>query len=74
MSENVEKPIQNEVAGVVVDALPNALFKVEIDGGNVILAYLAGKMRMNHIRVLLGDKVRLVLDPYGGKGRIVKRL
>jgi translation initiation factor IF-1 len=74
MSENVQKKINEEVSGVVVEALPDALFKVEIGENNVILAYLAGKMRMNHIRVLFGDKVRLVLDSYGGKARIIKRL
>lgn len=74
MSENVEKSVQSEVSGVVIEALPNALFRVEVEEGNVVMAYLAGKMRMNHIRVILGDKVRMVLDPYGGKGRIVKRL
>jgi translation initiation factor IF-1 len=74
MSENIEKPSQNEVSGVVIEALPNALFRVEMGDGSVVMAYLAGKMRMNHIRVILGDKVKMVLDPYGGKGRIIKRL
>lgn len=50
MSENVQKKINEEVSGVVVEALPDALFKVEIGENNVILAYLAGKMRMNHKR------------------------
>lgn len=63
-----------EVGGVVDEALPNALFRVTIDSGEQILAYLAGKMRLNRIRVLVGDKVRVELDPYGGKGRIVRRL
>ena len=63
--------------GVVTEALPSTLFRVEIDGGEEkkeILAYLSGKMRMHRIKVLIGDKVEIVLDPYGGKGRIVKRL
>jgi translation initiation factor IF-1 len=63
------------VFGVVTEALPNALFRVQLDnGGDEILAYLAGKMRMNRIRVLIGDKVFVELDSYGGKGRISKRL
>jgi len=63
-----------DVGGIVKEALPNTLFKVELDDGGEILAYLAGKMRMYRIKVLVGDKVRLILDPYGGKARIVKRL
>lgn len=62
-------------SGVVTEALPNTLFRVKLDSeGNEILAYLAGKMRLYRIRVLVGDKVEVVLDAYGGKGRIVKRL
>ena len=64
----------NEVSGLVLEALANALFKVELAPGNVILAYLSGRMRINHIRILIGDKVKLFLDPYGGKGRITRRL
>lgn len=64
--------------GVVTEALPNTLFRVTLEerGGEEreILAYLGGKMRMHRIKVLIGDKVEVVLDPYGGKGRIVKRL
>ena len=63
-----------EVSGLIVEALPNTLFKLELEDKSLILAYLAGKMRINHIRILVGDKVRLVLDPYGGKGRITRRL
>ncbi len=59
--------------GVVTEALPNTLFRVECEGQNLI-AYLAGKMRMFRIKVLVGDKVELVLDPYGGKGRITRRV
>ncbi len=60
--------------GVVTEALPDTLFKVLLDGkDDVILAYLAGKMRMHRIRVLIGDKVELELDSYGGKARITKR-
>jgi translation initiation factor IF-1 len=59
--------------GTVVEALPNALFRVEIADGSVVLAYVAGKMRKNRIKVLIGDRVQLVLDPYGGRARIVRR-
>jgi translation initiation factor IF-1 len=68
--------------GVVTEALPSTLFRVKIEskiegneeGQKEILAYLGGKMRMHRIKVLIGDSVEIVLDPYGGKGRIVKRL
>ncbi len=63
-----------EVRGVVTEALPNTLFRVKLDSTNEeVLAYLSGKMRMHRIKVLLGDKVSLKKDPYGGKGRITKR-
>ncbi|MAZ56461.1 translation initiation factor IF-1 [bacterium] len=66
----------NEVVfGTVEEALPNTMFKVVLDEtSEVMLAYLAGKMRKFRIRVLVGDKVAIELDPYGGKGRITKRL
>lgn len=68
--------------GVVTEALPSTLFRVKIEDkmeGNgedkkEILAYLGGKMRMHRIKVLIGDSVEVILDPYGGKGRIIKRL
>jgi translation initiation factor IF-1 len=69
-----ERGQADEVAGVVIEALPDTLFKVELASGEVILAYLSGRMRINHIRILIGDKVKLVLDSYGGKGRITRRL
>ena len=60
--------------GVVTEALPDTLFRVQLnDTHEIILAYLAGKMRMHRIRVLVGDKVELEQDPYGGKARIIKR-
>lgn len=63
------------VYGTVEEALPNALFRVVMDDtGEHKIAYLAGKMRKFRIRVLVGDKVGIVPDPYGGKGRITKRL
>jgi len=64
--------------GVVTEALPSTLFRVKIpkesEGEEEILAYLGGKMRMHRIKVLIGDSVEVVLDSYGGKGRIIKRL
>jgi translation initiation factor IF-1 len=63
-----------EVQGVVEEALPNTLFRVSLEGGDVVLAYLAGKMRLHRIKVLVGDKVLLKLEPYGGKARITRRL
>jgi len=71
--------------GVVTESLPSTLFRVKIEdpegrqasdgtGDKEILAYLSGKMRMHRIKVLIGDSVEVVLDSYGGKGRIIKRL
>jgi translation initiation factor IF-1 len=65
---------KTSVGGVVTEALPNTFFRVKLEDGSEILTYLAGKMRMNRIRVLVGDKVRLELEPYGGKGRIIQRM
>jgi translation initiation factor IF-1 len=63
------------VVGTVVEALPNAMFRVELPGiEEPKIAYLAGKMRKFRIKVLIGDKVSVRLDPYGGKGRIERRL
>lgn len=71
-NENV-KPSDDTVSGIVSESLPNTLFKVKLDNGQEQLAYLSGKMRIHRIRVLVGDKVEVLLDPYGGKGRIVRR-
>jgi len=65
---------ESTIEGTVVEALPNTLFRVEIKDGSTMIAYLAGKMRLHHIRVLVGDKVKIEIDPYGGKGRITKRM
>lgn len=63
------------VYGIVEEALPNALFRVKTeDSTELILAYLSGRMRKFRIRVLVGDKVGMVIDPYGGKARIAKRV
>ncbi len=60
--------------GTVVEALPDTLFRVKLENSEeIILAYLAGKMKMNRIRVLIGDNVELALDPYGGRARITRR-
>jgi translation initiation factor IF-1 len=63
-----------ETTGIVDEALPNTLFRVTLESGDQVLAYLAGKMRLHRIKVLVGDKVSLQLEPYGGKARIVRRL
>lgn len=63
-----------ETQGIVEEALPNTLFRVSMENGDLVLAYLAGKMRLHRIKVLVGDKVLLKLDPYGGKARITRRL
>jgi translation initiation factor IF-1 len=61
--------------GVVDEALPNTLFRVTLEGETTqILAYLAGKMRFNRIKVLVGDKVEVQLDSYGGRARITRRM
>jgi translation initiation factor IF-1 len=62
------------IDGRVIEALPATLFKVKTNDGKEVLSYLGGRMRVNKIKVLVGDKVTIELDPYGGKGRIIKRL
>ncbi len=63
-----------EIDGVVVEALPNATFRVELENGHIILAHIAGKMRMHYIKILPGDKVKVELTPYSlDKGRITFR-
>lgn len=78
MSEGEEtKPT---AVGTVEEVLPSSLFRVRLPAseeggeGELVLAYLAGKMRLHRIRVLVGDQVDMVLDPYGGRARIVRRL
>jgi len=68
-----QKDDKNTVIGTVIEALPNTLFRVDVGDGKINLSYLAGKMRMHRIKVLVGDRVEVLLDPYGGKGRIIKR-
>jgi translation initiation factor IF-1 len=63
-----------EVEGTVLETLPNAMFKVELENGQVVLAYVSGKMRMHFIKILPGDKVTVELSPYDlTKGRITYR-
>ena len=63
-----------EVEGVVVEALPNAMFKVKLENDHIVLAHVSGKMRMNFIRILPGDRVTLELTPYDlNRGRITYR-
>jgi translation initiation factor IF-1 len=64
-----------ETEGKVVEALPNAVFRVELENGHIVLAHVSGKMRMNFIRILPGDKVKLELSPYDlTRGRITFRV
>ena len=63
-----------EVEGTVVEALPNAMFQVELENGHIVLAHVSGRMRMNFIRILPGDKVTMELTPYDlNRGRITYR-
>ena len=63
-----------EAEGVILEALPNATFKVKLSNGHVITAYISGKLRMNYIKILPGDKVKIELSPYDlTKGRITWR-
>lgn len=63
-----------EMAGTVIDTLPNTMFRVELENGHVITAHISGRMRKNYIRILTGDKVRVELTPYDlSKGRIIFR-
>ena len=64
-----------ETEGTITEALPNAMFKVQLENGHVVLAHVSGKMRMNFIRIIPGDKVKLELSPYDlSRGRITFRV
>ena len=64
-----------EVEGIVLEALPNAMFRVQLDNGHKVLSHVSGKMRMNFIRILPGDRVKLELSPYDlTRGRITFRV
>lgn len=63
---------KTELDGIITESLPNANFRVEINGGKVVLCHVSGKMRLNHIRIMPGDKVKLEMTPYDqNRGRIV---
>ena len=63
-----------EQEGVIVETLPNAMFKVELENGHVIIAHISGKMRQNYIKILTGDRVKVEMSPYDlSKGRIFFR-
>lgn len=71
---------ENIVRGIVTEALPNLMFRVSLEEKNEngekeeVIAYLAGKMKLHRIKVLVGDTVEVLIDTYGGKGRVVKRM
>lgn len=70
-----ENSSKQMVRGTIEEALPNALFRVRLESnGTLVLAYIAGKMRMHRIKVLVGDTVLLHLDSYGGRARITRRI
>jgi translation initiation factor IF-1 len=63
-----------EVEGIILEALPNAMFRVELETGHRVLAYVSGKMRMNFIKIVSGDRVKIELSPYDlTRGRIIYR-
>ena len=70
---NADMTEQVVVEAIVQEAMPNTLFKVKLADGSEIIAYLAGKMRLHRIKVLVGDRVQLQLDSYGGRARITRR-
>lgn len=73
MKEDTKEVI--EATGTVLEPLPNAMFRVELENGHVILAHISGKMRMHYIKILPGDKVKVELTPYDlDKGRITYRM
>lgn len=75
MEQGTEAATDELVYGVVEEALPNTHFRIRLEESDaIILAYLSGRMRRFRIRVLVGDRVGVVLDPYGGKARITKRM
>ncbi len=68
-----EDDYSEKIVGQVVDALPNTHFRIKTIKGDII-AYMGGKMRVHKIRILVGDRVEILLDEYGGKARLIKRL
>ncbi len=75
MGPNTNNKNTLELEGKVIEQLPNAVFRVQLEAGQVILGHLSGKMRLNNIKVMLGDKVIVEMTPYDlSKGRIIRRL
>lgn len=68
------KEDKEKIDGQVIEALPNTTFKIVLGENREVLAYLSGKMRLHHIKVMIGDRVTLELSPDGKRGRIVRRL
>jgi translation initiation factor IF-1 len=72
---NMKKQNLIEMEGTITESLPNAMFRVSLDNGCQVLAHISGKIRRNHIRILVGDRVKVELSPYDlSKGRITYRL
>jgi len=71
---NTPEVPSNKVTGIVTEALPNTEFKVQLEPDKIIHTYMSGKMKINRIRVMVGDKVEVELNPYDGKSRLVRRL
>ncbi len=74
MEKENNKTPPDTIEGIVEEVLPNTLFRVTLDDGDTIIAYLAGKLSIHRIRVIVGDRVVLVPNPYGGRARIIRRL
>lgn len=72
--KGVNKKGEETDAGMIVEAMPNLLYKVELEDGTIVKAYTSGKMKHNKIRMLVGDKVEFVIDKLGNNNRIIKRL
>ena len=72
--ESLMTTTPDAVKATVTEALPNTMFRIMLENGDTVVAYLAGKMRLHRIKVLIGDTVEVIMDPYGGKGRIVRRI
>ena len=72
--KNMSKDEQIEMSGKVVETLPNTMFRVELENGHIVTAYISGKIRKHYIRILKGDSVMIALTPYDlSKGRIIFR-
>jgi len=70
---NIKKEQLEKIYGIVVEAMPNTIFRIKSENDGEKIAYLSGKMRKNRIKIVVGDKVVVELDKYGGKGRIIQR-